>query len=92
MSEEFTNKAKVFWAEAGVSHKIDLRLGPAVESLDKLIAEGYTGRIDMAFIDADKANYDNYFELCMKLLRPGGVIAIDNVLWVGPPHLMICFP
>ncbi len=63
--------------------RITLRLAPALETLDALITEGRTGAFDMAFIDADKENYQNYFERCLSLIRPGGLIAIDNVLWNG---------
>eukprot|EP00299_Pterocystis_sp_00344_P010921 c5004_g1_i1.p1 GENE.c5004_g1_i1~~c5004_g1_i1.p1 ORF type:complete len:227 (-),score=41.56 c5004_g1_i1:34-714(-) len=83
VSEEFTNKAKTYWEEAKVAHKIDLRLGPAIESLTQMINNGESGTYDLAFLDADKANYDLYFELCLQLIRPGGVITIDNVLWSG---------
>ncbi len=83
VSEEYTSVARRYWAEAGVEERITLRLAPAVETLDALITEGRTGAFDMAFIDADKENYQNYFERCLALIRPGGLIAIDNVLWNG---------
>ena len=83
ISEEYTAIAKDFWARAGVSEKIDLRIAPALETLEKLITEGETGSFDLAFIDADKRNYENYYELALILLRPGGLILIDNVLWSG---------
>jgi len=83
ISEEYTAIAKDFWARAGVSEKIDLRVAPALETLEKLIAEGDTGSFDLAFIDADKRNYENYYERVLTLLRPGGLILIDNVLWSG---------
>ncbi|CAH8561606.1 unnamed protein product [Heterobilharzia americana] len=69
------------WRQAGVESKVDFRLGPAIETLENLIANGESETFDFAFIDADKENYSNYYELCLKLIRPRGIIAIDNVLW-----------
>ncbi len=83
ISEEYTGRARDYWRRAGVDDVAELRLGPAVDSLKALIAEGGAGRFDLAFIDADKTGYDAYYELCLTLLRPGGMILIDNMLWSG---------
>jgi predicted O-methyltransferase YrrM len=84
VNEEFANIGKPVWEEAGVGEKIDLRLAPAVESLDQLIANSSElGSFDFAFVDADKVNYLNYYERLLKLIRPGGLIAFDNTLWHG---------
>jgi len=83
VSEEYTAVARRYWREAGVEKKIDLHLAPALETLDALLKHGEQGRYDFAFIDADKSNYLNYYERIIRLLRPGGVVAVDNVLWDG---------
>ncbi len=83
VSEEFTAHAKPFWEESGVADKIDLRIGPALDTLDALIAGGEKGSFDFVFIDADKPNYQGYFQRALDLARPGGLIAIDNIFWGG---------
>ena len=81
INEKFTQMARRYWQEAGVADKIELNIAPALETLDRLIQEGEAGSFDFAFIDADKTNYHNYYEKVLELIRPGGLIAIDNVLW-----------
>src|SRR5262249_17653503 len=83
VSEEWTDIAQRYWKQAGVRSRIDLRIAPAIETLDRQLATGKAGTYDFAFIDADKENYVAYYERCLKLIKPAGVIAVDNTLWSG---------
>lgn len=83
VSEEWTAVARRYWAEAGVAHKIDLRLAPALETLESRLAAGEAGSYDFAFLDADKESYPHYYELLLELVRPSGLIVVDNTLWSG---------
>lgn len=83
VNEEWTRVARRYWEEAGLAKRIELRLGPALHTLAELLLQGGGDSFDFAFIDADKREYDAYYEACLRLVRPGGLIAIDNVLWGG---------
>ena len=83
VSEEWTAVARRYWKAAGVAHKIELRLAPAVQTLDELLAAGQGGSFDLAFIDADKERYADYYQRALELVRVGGLIVVDNTLWSG---------
>jgi O-methyltransferase len=83
VSEEWTRIARRYWKEAGLDNRIELTIGPAIKTLDWLLAQGLAGQLDLAFIDANKSDYDSYYERCLKLVRRGGLILVDNVLWGG---------
>lgn len=84
VSEDYTRVARRYWEQAGVAHKVDLRIAPALDTLDDLLCESRNRHLfDFAFVDADKENYDHYYERCLELVRPGGLIAFDNTLWGG---------
>ena len=89
MSAEWTSVARRYWQRAGVAHKVELRLGPALETLQGMVSNGDRGSFDFAFVDADKTGYRDYYERCLELLRPGGLVVFDNMLWEGKvadPH------
>ncbi len=89
VSEQWTSVARRYWQRAGVAHKIGLRLGPALQTLESMTSNGEKGSFDFAFVDADKTGYREYYERCLELLRPGGLVMFDNMLWEGKvadPH------
>ena len=83
VSDEWTRIGRRYWKEAGIEDRIELTIAPALKTLDWLLAQGLTGQLDLAFIDANKEDYDAYYERCLKLVRRGGLLLIDNVLWGG---------
>ncbi len=83
ISAEWVDIGRPYWAEAGVAEKVSVRVAPALETLAELVAGDKAGSFDFAFIDADKENYQSYFDLCLQLLRPGGLVMVDNTLWDG---------
>ena len=83
VSKEWTDIAQTYWKKAGVAHLCDLKIAPALDTLNGLLKAGLARTFDLAFIDADKENYDSYYEACLRLIRPGGLILIDNTLWSG---------
>jgi predicted O-methyltransferase YrrM len=83
VSEQWTGIARRYWKEAGVEGRIELTIGPALKTLDGFLVQGLAGQLDLAFIDANKEDYDAYYERCLRLVRRGGMVLIDNVLWGG---------
>jgi O-methyltransferase len=83
VSEEWTAIGRRYWKEAGLGDRIELTIAPGLQTLDRLLTQDLAGQLDLAFIDADKGNYDAYYERCLKLVRSGGIVLIDNVLWGG---------